>query len=321
LDRLVNGRARVDIQTAQKWYHSASAEFSPLCSNQRDPSRLHLEVFVRGVTATLFGKDGRSDFPEAMYLDTDRLQIIKAEIEDHIFFEVCLDMFTTLLKQFGYQGPSLTTTRQQLVAALTAIMGESNVGYGPHQWMANSEALSLEILRQASTLAARATTYDYDNMTRANQYLRHLFFSNFTTQARNLESAVLPIVLATIDKHSTSSPTELFNNLVPATTTNTTLPSAHLSHSAPSDTFSSYCLLHPDTQKLSDIANRISHIIILHWRVWSKIAYIQDDASKSRLTSTHASQVSEAPAPSSMRTGETTEAYEESSAAHEASTQ
>lgn len=256
-----------------------------------------------------------------MYLDADRLQIIKAEIEDHVFFEVCLDMFATLLKQFGYQGLSLSTTRQQVVSSLTAIMGESSVGYGPHQWMANSEALSLEILRQASTLAGRATTYDYDNMSRANQHLRHLFFSTFTTQARNLESAILPIILATIEKHNNSSPMELFNNLVPCTSANTTLPSVQHTPSPSTDTFSSHSLLHPDAHKLSDIANRISHIIILHWRVWSKIAYVQDDASESRLTSTQVSQVSEAHVPSSMRTGEAAEAYEEAAAAHEASTQ
>lgn len=308
LDRLVNGRARIDIQTAQKWYHCANAEFSSLCSIQRDPSRLHLEVFVRGVTATLFGKDGRSDFPEAMYLDTDRLQIIKVEIEDHVFFEVCLDMFANLLKQFRYSGPALSTTRQQVVTSLIAIMGESSVGYGPRQWMSNSEALSLEILRQASTLAGRATTYDYDNMSRANQHLRHRFFSTFTTQARNLEAAILPIILATIEKHKNSSPMELFNNLVPATTPTTTLSSTPLAQPPSTDTFPpSSILLHPDTYKLSDIANRISHIIILHWRVWSKIAYIQDDASDSRLPCTPAPSVADAHLPSSMRTGEAAE--------------
>lgn len=254
-----------------------------------------------------------------MYLDTDRLQIIKAEIEDHIFFEVCLDLFSILLKQFGYQGPSLSTTRQQLVSTLTAIMGETSIGYGPHKWMANSEAMSLEILRQASTLAGRATTYDYDNMSRANQHLRHLFFSTFTTQARNLEAAVLPMILASIEKHNNSSPMELFNSLVPATTTTKPLPSAH--QPANTDTLSSPRLLHPDTQKLSDIANRISHIVILHWRVWSKIAYVQDDASESRLTSTHACKVSEAHVPSAMRTGEAAEIHEEALTAHEASTQ
>ena len=255
-----------------------------------------------------------------MYLDTNRLQLIKAEIEDYVFFEVCLDMFATLLKQFGYQGPSLSITRQRLVSSLTAIMGESSVGYGPHQWMANSEALSLEILRQASTLAGQTTAYDYENLSSANQHLRHLLFSTFTTQARNLEAAILPIILATIDKHTNSSPMELFNNLVP--TTAPTLPSAHNTQSSTTDTFPSHHVLHPDTRKLSDIANRISHVIILHWRVWSKIAYVQDDMTTPRsTTTTPASQASEAHVPSSMRTGEASESYEETCPAQETSSQ
>lgn len=262
------------------------------------------------MTATLFGNDGWPHFPESMYLDIDRLQIIKAEVADHVFFEVCLEMFNNLLKQSGYQGPSSSATRHQLVNALTAIMGESGVGCGPYDRMANSEALSLEILRQASTITGRATTYNYDNMSRANEHLRHLFSSTFTTRVRNLESVVLPIILATIDKHINSSPMELFNTLVPIATTTTTPPSAQLDQST-TDTFSSHSLLHPDPHKLLGVAHRISHIIILHWRVWSNIAYVQDDASEPCPTSTPATQVPEAHVPHIMKTGEAAESYEE----------
>lgn len=274
------------------------------------------------MTATLFGKDGRSDFPEAMYLDTDRLQIIKAEIEDHVFFEVCLQMFATLVKQFGFHGSCLVQTRQQLVSSLMAIMGESSLGYGPHQWMANSEALSLEILRHASNLAGRATAYDYDNLSSANQHLRHLFFSTFTTQARKVEAAILPTILSTIDKHNNCSPTELFNSLVPAATVRTPSPSPiHGTQPTTPDIFSSCGLLHPDARKLSDITNRISHIIILHWRVWSNIAYVQDDAIAARSATKLASQTMDAPVPSRMRTVEASDTYEEAHVAHEESSQ
>lgn len=315
LDRLVNGRARVNIQTAQKWYQSATQEFASLCASQCGSSSLNLELFVRGVTATLFGKDGRSDFPETMYLDTDRLQVIKAEIEDSIFFEICLNMFDILLKQFGYQRPILLTARQQLITSLTAIMGESGLGYGPHQWMANSEALSLEILRQASNLAGRSTAYDHDNLSSANQHLRHLFFSTFTTQARNLETAILPTILAAINKHNSSSPLELFNTLVPNTVSNTSPPI----HNAPftiADTFSPLQLLHPDTDKFSDIAKRISHIIILHWRVWGKIVYVQEDRITSHSASTSTTQAADLSVPSHMRTGDAPDIFEETPVAY-----
>lgn len=304
------------MQTTQSWYQSATHEFKPLCAAQGESSRTSLQIFVRGITASLFGRDGRSEIPETMYLDTDRLQLIKAEIEDHVFFEVCLDMFATLLKQFGYQNSSLLTTRQQLVSSLVAIMGESRIGYGLHQWMANSEALSLEILRQASNLAGKATTYDHETLSSANQHLRHLFFSTFTSQARNLEAAVLPAILVTIDKHSSSSPMELFNNLVP-TTSSTPLPFVPNVQSTTIDTFSSHRVLYPNTSKLTDIANRISHIIILHWRIWSKIAYVQEDGIASQSTSTSTLYATDAAVPPYMRTGDASETYEETHVAHE----
>lgn len=318
---MVNGRTRVDVQAAQQWYGSATDEFGSSCT-QQEPSRQYLEVFVRGVTATLFGKDGRSDFPETLYLDTDRLQVIKAEIEDHVFFEVCLDMHATLLKQFNSQGSSLPATRQRLISSLTAIMGDFTAGYGPHQWMANSEALSLEILRQACDDASRALTYDFDTLSSANQHLRHLFFSTFTTQARNLETTLLPMILATMEKHNNSSPMELFNDLVPsATLAPSKVFPVHPLRPSATDAFSSPSLRHPDFRKLSDIANRISHIIIMHWRVWSKIAYLQDDATAPRSVTVPATQTVDAQVPSSMRTGETIDCEPESRQAPEASSQ
>ena len=318
LDRLVNGRARVNIDATQKWYQSAVEEFTADCAAQHNSPRLHLEVFVRGLTATLFGRDGRSDFPEAMYLDADRLYVIKAEIETHVFFEVCLEMFVALAKQFGFQGPTLSATRQQLVTSLTAIMGESNMGYGPHQWMASSEALSLEILRQASNLAGRATAYDFDNLSSANQHLRHLFFSTFTTQARKVEAAMLPTILATIDKYNNCPPMELFNSLTPTATRKPCSPLPLQSmQSTTADTFSPYNLLHPDGHKLLDMTKRISHIVILHWRIWSKIAYVQDDAITSHFGLTLAPHTADTSVPTRMKTGEAPETYEETHAVHE----
>ncbi|KAJ4987215.1 T-complex protein 11 [Stagonosporopsis vannaccii] len=316
LEKLVHGRARVNVESAQSWYQSATQEFASLCTSPCNSPRLNLEIFVRGMTASLFGRDGRSGFPDTTYLDTERLQLIKAEIEDHVFFEVCLDMFATLLKQFGYQGSSLSTTRQQLIYSLIAIMGESSVGYGLRQWTSNSEALSLEILRQASNLAGKAIAYDHDTLSSANQLLRHLFFSTFTTQARSLEAAVLPTILATIDKHNSSSPLELFNNLVPNTAT-TSLPPMHDAHPTVTDTLSSPRILHPNVNKLSDIANRISHIIILHWRIWSKIAYVQEDATTPLSTPILAIQAKKTPVPSCLKTGEAPETYEETHVVYE----
>jgi hypothetical protein len=332
LDRLVNGRARININTAQNWFADAIEEFGPQCSPRpRAGPCFELEVFTRAVVAISFGRDGRSDFPETYFLDQDRLRTLKAEIDDLVMFEVCMDMFIALARRFGYEGPVSLAIGQQIRTAISAIMCDA-AGQGPQQWIMNSEALSLEILRQASCIAGRLPTCSFDSMAEANHNLRVLFVRRSAYHAARLEASLLPQILANVDRHSTSSPTELFTNLVSTSPSMPPLPT--LARSSITDTFA-FAHLHPETAKLTDLANRITHIILLHWRVWGLIAYVQDDESRhssdtsSMDTSVASSPVSplqqrlsppntdqETSVPTSMRTGETLEPGQEPHVAH-----
>ncbi|KAF2127250.1 hypothetical protein P153DRAFT_296059 [Dothidotthia symphoricarpi CBS 119687] len=280
LDRLVNGRARVNINTAHTWYSLAVEDFGQQCITPRhEPLRLQLEVFVRAVTATIFNRDGGFEFPETFYLDQDRLRVLKAEIEDVVSFDICFDMFANLIKQFGYEGPVSPTTRQQLRISLSAIMGEA-IGYGFQTWIMNSEALSLEILRQASLFAGQPQTHDLDSILKAEQLFRHLFHTSAATHAERLEASMLLQVLACANRHSNSSPTDLFNTLVPVANS-VPLPPAQPSRPATGpDSFTFLLPQHAANTKLMDIANRITHIVLLHWRIWRPIAYVQEEEMK-----------------------------------------
>jgi hypothetical protein len=333
LNRLVNGRPRVNINTAQNWFSDAIEEFGPQCSPRpRAGPCFELEVFTRAVIAISFGRDGRSDFPETFFLDYSRLRALKAEIDDLVMFEVCMDMFIALARQFEYEGPISLAIRQQLRAAISDVIGDA-AGHGPQQWMMNSEALSLEILRQASRIVGRPATYSFDLMAEANHNLRVLFVRKSAYHARRLEDSLLPQILSNIDRHSGSSPMELFTNLVSVSPVMPPLPT--LSRSSISHTFA-FAHLHPEAAKLTDLANRITHIILLHWRVWGPIAYVLDDESyhSSVTSSTDASAApspllqsqprpslsnsdQEASVPTSMRTGETLDSNQETQVAHQ----
>lgn len=327
LDRLVHGRARVNINIVHGWFTDAVEEFGPQCLPRPSAgSVFELEVFTRAVSAICFGRDGRGDFPETFFLDQDRLRALKAEIDDLVMFEVCMDMFIARARQFGYEGVLTLAIEQQLRAAISAIMGDA-MGHGPQQWMMNSEALSLEALRQASLLAGQPFDYSLDRMTEANKNLRLLFVRRSAYHAARLEDSLLPQILANIDRYSASSPIDLFNNLVSISPSMPPLP-ALLRSSSP-DTFA-VAQLHPETAKLTDLANRISHIILLHWRIWGPIAYVQDDDMQTSSPNTSAdanvapsptrpstSTVDqEANVPTSMRAGESHEPGQDTHISH-----
>ncbi|KAL1797144.1 hypothetical protein ACET3X_003750 [Alternaria dauci] len=276
LDRLVHGRARVNLTTTQTWFTNAVSEFGPQCSPRpRAGPCFELEVFTRAVVAITFGQDGRSVFPETFFLDHDRLVALKAEVDDLVMFDVCMEMHVTLARQLGYQGPLTMVSAQQLRTALAAIMGDA-AGRGAQQWMMNSEALALEILRQASRLAGRtAPACSFERMAEADQHLRYLFVRKSAWHASRLEVSLLPQILATVDRHSSSSPIELFNSLVPVAPCVAPLLPTTLARASGNDTVP-FAHLHVESARLDDLANRITHIILLHWRVWGPIAYVQE---------------------------------------------
>ncbi|KAF2002735.1 Tcp11-domain-containing protein [Amniculicola lignicola CBS 123094] len=261
LDRLVNGKARVNVESAQKWYAEQLGKFRQLSTPQRSTMHLKFEVFVRAVVSTLFSNDSRCDLPETFYLDQDRLRSLKAEIDDLVLFEICLQMFQQLLKEFGYTGPIPQSTRRRLRTSLFAIIGEG-VGHGPAQWKVNTEALSLELIRQAQRTSGRLPNCDHNTLQEAN---RHLL----------VETGIFPQVLACAIRHNHSSPMELFNTLIAA-------PSNALSQTSQPTLHAPFAheTLSPPPELFTDLSNRITHILLLHWRVWGPIAYVTEEDSK-----------------------------------------
>ena len=336
LDRLVSHRSRVDLDYAHAYYVNAKWEFVAQHPNQTiNTPHVRLEIFTRAVIATFFNKNGRHEFPDTFYLDQDRLRTLKWEIEDLIHLEVCMDAFVAFLKDFGHDGPIPPPTRHQLQTSLLAIMGDA-LGYGSNQWFINSEALSLELLRQASHVTGQAVSYSHQNLSLANDKLRSMFCESFSTHNPRLETVLLDRVIPCMVRNTNSTPMDLFNNLVPVAKTVSPSPT-HFIHLQSNDTSSSPHTLDPESARWQDIANRITHIILLHWRVWDRIAYVQEDeaelsqlatAANSSAPSAQSTQLSASCAPeqdtqvvAAMKTGEPRESATDTHVAHETSSQ
>jgi hypothetical protein len=333
LDRLVSHRSRINLDAAQAWYHRAACELADECSTQsRNAQQVQLEMFARAVIAQLFNREGHHNFPETFYLDYDRLCSLKVELEDLIHIEVCMDLFAALLRQFGCDGPVSPVARHQLHASLLAIMG-SATAYGSRQWIATSEALSLEILRQASLVAGQPLSFPHNTLSNANDLLLHMFYNSFRTHNPRVESTVLYQVLSGTSRHTNSTAMDFFNNLVPLANASPQTPLL-FSHLRTSNTSSCTSTLSPETAKWQDIATRITHIILLHWRIWGRIAYVQENATSCADQScTNQEAVAVSPQPSrqtseheshmirTMKTGESSQSGQETHVPHETHSQ
>ncbi|KAF2872544.1 T-complex protein 11-domain-containing protein [Massariosphaeria phaeospora] len=337
LDRLVKGHSRINIEVTQEWYSLALGDFRQQCTPPpKDNLRFQLDVFTRAVVSTLFFREKRT-FPETFYLDHDRLRTLKTEIDDLVFFEICFELFGHLLKQYGYDGPVSPVTRRVLRTSLSAIIGEGT-GHASQQWMRNSEHISLELMRQAYAISNCPPNWDLDDVHNTNHNLRAMLHASFEDHAALLETYMLPQVLTCVNRHLHSSPTDLFNSLVPGPSSvphppppfAPSPPTLQSLPPPPSFHISTDTLL-PPPEQYNDITNRITHIILLHWRIWGHIAYVQEDesptaTSEEQLSTSHTPQPrpsppgdADAPVVTAMKTGEPPDPSQETHIAHEAS--
>lgn len=202
----------------------------------------------------------------------DRLRCLRLEIEDLVHLEMCFAMFDQLRKGLGHTGTLSDASKNHLRSSLTAILGEC-IGHGSQAWIYNSESISLEIYRQAHNISGRSPSLNHNILRIWNERLRSTFQLSFASHAATLEAVFRQQVLSCVKKNYNASPAELYNNLV-ATPPSTSTPSfMHLASTI--DTFSYFN--NTPQERLNDLSKRISHIILLHWRIWGPIAYVQND--------------------------------------------
>ncbi|KAL5437621.1 hypothetical protein PMIN05_006137 [Paraphaeosphaeria minitans] len=275
LDRIVNKRSKVNYEAAQRWWAAVVQGFQVHHGPATKPvNRTGLDMFAQAVVSNVFSPDIQGNLPDTFYLDYDRLGALKSEIEDLVYFEICFSMFNKLRRELGHDVALSSAARHRLRSSLTAIMGES-MSYGSKSWNNNSESLSLEIYRQAQVTAGRSPVFDHQSLQATNEYLCSLFCNTFASHASTLEATIFPQIFSSIHKHSNSSPTELYNSLVTSPPPNSTPP--FIPAPPTNDTFSFYNNTPQD--RVGDLARRISHIVLLHWRIWAPITYLQDDTS------------------------------------------
>ncbi|KAF2201985.1 T-complex 11 [Delitschia confertaspora ATCC 74209] len=276
LGKLVQGRARINLEAAQHWYSSEGLRLRHLCTSPlKDSTRLQLEVFIRAVVSLLFSQDPHNEFPETFYLDQDRLRNLRAGVHDLVFFEICFTLFSQLLTGLGHQGPIPPTTRHILRTSLTAILGGGTV-HSVHQWLINCEYISLELVRHALHHRGFLHTYNANLVGHTSYVLRKNMLESFREHADELEASFSNRILACVNSHIHSSPLDLFNALIVSANPPPPPP--------PPPGYSGLSIQQPVTDVLpayadhsSDLVNRVSHIILLHWQTWGTIAYVTED--------------------------------------------
>ncbi|KAF2740681.1 Tcp11-domain-containing protein [Polyplosphaeria fusca] len=301
LDRLVNNkRMPVNIDTAHRWFTAATGRYQRNCSPHKDLIRVQLEVFVRQVVCTLFSNGPQCDFPETFYLDQDRLQQLKTEIDDMILHEISANIYQQILRRLGCRRPISQSDRDGLRQVLSDVLGGGSA-HARMQWLQSRDNIASELIRQSSIKMGLEPFSNMAEVPQVMQLLHASFVDDFNEHASAVESLFLPQILSTVNMNMFSSPLELFNSLVahpsppppPQCSPSTSVTFEH--------TLSGESLPYP--HKFTELSNRIAHVTLLHWRIWGPIAYVlEEESSTSIATNTEDSTLTTISSHASMTT-------------------
>ncbi|GAB7342098.1 hypothetical protein MBLNU457_g0374t1 [Dothideomycetes sp. NU457] len=244
---------RLDTVRARRWFDRESLQHSSSMSRPKDS----LRIFTSALFRSLLAHSSMSSFPETFQLDAERLRTMRHDLQHLIGLDICCDVFDLLLSN-PLSPEARESAHRSLKQSITDIVSE---GLGSRRFMDSHANIAVEIARVVCSMDDH-TSIDADLIELAEQRLRSdLPVSSlaFTARAKTLLANYADKFYAVVKDKSRLSPTALHEFMVPP-------PSAPAAIAGllPSE---------PKPKSLDDVFRRMTHVAVLHWHIWSPLAY------------------------------------------------
>jgi len=240
-------------------------EIEFLCPNTPASER-GLRALITGLVCSLLPTSGE-ELPQTFALDARRLRTLKAELEELHFLSICRAVFVELVRSRGVTILPSSQASESLLRVLHDILRTWPAPDFPNTPISLSN-VSIEIARQAARYCGKGQELDSDLNDQAESLLKRLWEgarekdTNTKQYAKRLRNELVEAVLRAIrdGKYLTMSTWDLFNALVPV----------------PSNPGSLGYTQSQFTIRKHNIIRRITHIGVLHWRIWAPILYLNE---------------------------------------------
>jgi hypothetical protein len=263
-------RRRYNLPCARDWYLTSREALTRVPLTSSWPNR-DVEAFVAALVLSLL-PTSTVLFPDTFNLDADRLRVLKAELQDLMHENICCQILIRLVAKRSRVEHATEEALVNFRSDLQKLMGDGRFLALP------TGNISAELVRHALKLSGSNTECDAELSDLAEEWLQHAR-SNPDTQRKHAEDLMADLVrdvFACVEKYLSSSPWDIFNALVAPVTT--IQPGT-----VPSITPGASTASHRPSRR-TDLIHRITHIAVLHWRIWENIVYNNEDIERTAIT-------------------------------------
>lgn len=232
----------------------------------------HMDALTSGLIRDMLENDSANMCPATFYLDTDRLRALRIELHSRVYHEICREVLQETIPR-GVAAANVARASLTLQSSISDIVGSQG------RFTERIDNIAVEIVRVAMEAHGQASGFDMDLLNAVEDRLRSCLRPSseaFVRHAEVLERHLIPKVQRRVQDHVRYTALDLQDTLVP--------------QAAPSNRNSMGfgAVLEPviGAQALSadfdeDIIRRFTHILALHWQVWSELVYLVEDQCKS----------------------------------------
>jgi hypothetical protein len=236
----------------------------------------YVDALAYGLIRDILLNESANMCPPTFYLDVDRIRALRVELHSRVYYAICQDVLKDVAPS-GISASGLTRAFDMLHSSVSAIVGTQG------RYTDRLENIAVEIVRVLQHVDGRGAPFDLDLLNQAESRLVPQLRADstlFKAHADVLVQNLVPKVQARIRHHARLTALDLQDILVPAPATS----------NRNSMGFGAVCEPAPTTQSTQhdaddDIIRRFTHIISLHWQVWSELAYATEDSSSSSSSS------------------------------------
>lgn len=278
IDDTVNFQRRYNAHRMSigKLSHAEARNWITLNTQPMGCEPTHLRALTRGLIMDVIYNDTATFCPPTFYLDADRLRCMRTELHTRIYHVICRDVLMEIMETadrnvLRREWASLKAC-DTLTISVAAIVGAQG------KFADKIENIAAEIVRVLCDAEGRSP-HDADLISVAEHKLHASLRQDcpvFREHAMDLADRLIPKVQASVHDHSKLSAIDLQDMLVPQV--------ASQKHSSMG--FGAHCEPVPATVTPfaddldADLIRRFTHIIALHWQVWSTLVYLPEMPEK-----------------------------------------
>ncbi|KAK2850752.1 hypothetical protein FQN49_005352 [Arthroderma sp. PD_2] len=288
----------IDISRARRWYLDICHQplyKSPYLQHELRGSYAPIALLFIGLFSLLVPFEHPKRFQDVFEFDAERLWFLRADIQDLMGLEICSRVFELVAIEQGRHSPYYQQAKSALPSRICCILDDCPNGITAEysarfaspstpnandKWRSNIGLIALEIAQSLCSLdgSSKSNTFpDGKTLHSVEKYL-DFFFTSPTGQSRefslSIQSDLEEATFAYVKKYLQMTPLEMSEDQRPR----------QYSDSRKLTSFSQQLLLSVD-----DIAKRLAHIGVLHWRVWAPVLYLHEGPGVSFAPGSHLS--------------------------------